>query len=50
MKEEDKKQEEDYLYSLRNTLDNGAVIDTIHSKKEMIQGKNKQSLKNGLNL
>lgn len=50
MKEEDKKQDEAYLYSLRNTLDNGVVTDTIHSKEEMIQGKNKQSLKNGLNL
>lgn len=32
MKGENKKQDEKQFYSLRNILDNGAVIDTVHSK------------------
>lgn len=50
MKGEDKKQHEKYFYSLRNILNNWAVTDTIHSKEKMIQRKNKQNLKNELNL
>lgn len=50
MKEEDKRQDQDHLYSLRNILDKWAVMDTIHSKEEMIQRKKKESLKSGLNL
>lgn len=50
MKGEHKKQGEKYFYSLKNDLDNWAVTDTIHSKKKITQRKNKQRLKNELNI
>ena len=50
MTEEDKRQDQDHLYSSRNILDKWAVMDTIHLKEELIQRKKKEHLKNGLNL